>query len=62
MGSMEDQYKRQTILKSAQPFPSMQKRVLVVGKEEVINNLLCGDIYIFILYIINKVYVLSVDR
>jgi hypothetical protein len=36
MGSMEDQYKRQTIVKTSHAFPSMHKRVSIVSKEEII--------------------------
>jgi hypothetical protein len=36
----QDQYKRQTIVKTSHAFPSMHKRVPIVSKEEVRSTLL----------------------
>jgi len=44
MGDMEDQYKRKTILTTAEPFPGMKKRQPIVSKEEVSNSVLAVDV------------------
>jgi len=36
MGDMEDQFKRRTILTTAEPFPGMKKRQPIVSKEEIV--------------------------